>query len=71
VRKQLASADVKLAKGWHTMKIIQNADRFEGYLDGRKLLSYEDTSISHSGGAGVWTKADAATSFDDFIVEVK
>ncbi len=71
VRKQLASADVKLAKGWHRMKILQNGAYFEGYLDGKKLLSCQDDQLNKSGGVGLWTKADAATSFDDFAVEVK
>ncbi len=67
-RKELKSSDIHLDQGWHTMKIIQKSDHFEGYLDGKKLLSCEDDTIQKSGGVGVWTKADAATSFDDFQV---
>ena len=71
VRKQLASANIRLGKGWHEMRIIQNGDLFEGYLDGKKLLSHQDSRLPESGGAGLWTKADAATSFDDFSVKAK
>ncbi len=71
VRRQIASADVKLAPGWHSMKIVQNGAHFEGYLDGKKLLEAENESCKKSGGVGLWTKADAATSFDDFRVEVE
>ena len=70
VRRQIASADVKLSKGWHEMKIIQKENRFEGYLDGKKLLEATDDTFTKSGGVGLWTKADAATSFDDFHVKV-
>ncbi len=68
-RSELKSADIKLSKGWHSMKIIQKGDHFEGYLDGQKLLDADDKSIRQSGGAGLWTKADAKTSFDDFVVK--
>jgi len=69
MRHQLASATIKLSKGWHRMKIIQKDAQFEGYLDGKKLLEAKDTTIQHAGGVGVWTKADAATSFDNFFVK--
>jgi hypothetical protein len=71
VRKQLSSANIRLGKGWHKMKVVQDGDRFTGYLDGRKLLSHEDNRLRKSGGVGLWTKADAATSFDDFSVKEK
>ena len=71
MRMELASANVRLSKGWHRMKIIQNGDHFEGYLDGKTLLEHTDKKLAKSGGVGVWTKADAATSFDDFSVKVQ
>ena len=67
-RGELKSSDIHLKNGWHTMKIIQKAKHFEGYIDGKKLLECDDDSIQKSGGVGVWSKADAATSFDDFKV---
>ncbi len=71
VRRILASARVKLPAGkWHTMKIVQNGNHFEGYLNGRKLLQGKWGKISIAGGAGLWTKADAVTSFDDFSVRL-
>lgn len=69
-RHELASANVKLAKGWHEMQIAQNGDDFKASLDGKKLLSFTDSQLPKSGGVGVWTKSDAATSFDDFSVKV-
>jgi len=69
MRSELASADVKLSKGWHTMKIEQKGDTFEGYLDGKQYLEYKDNHLSKTGGVGVWSKADALTSFDDLKIE--
>lgn len=64
-RKQLASANVKAAAGaWHAMKIVHNGDHAECSLDGKKLLDVKDDHIKAEGGVGVWTKADAVTSFD-------
>ena len=67
-RTEIASADVHLDKGWHTMKITQKGTQFTGYLDGKKYLDASDTRLQKAGGVGVWTKADARTSFDDLTI---
>ena len=69
MRSELDSATIKLSAGWHTMKIVQKGSHFEGYLDEQKLLSHEDKELQKSGGVGVWTKADALSSFDDLIID--
>ena len=69
MRSELASADVKLSKGWHTMSIEQKGDTFKGYLDNKPYLEYKDTHLNKVGGVGVWTKADAQTSFDDLKID--
>ncbi len=68
MRSELASADLKLSSGWHTMKIEQQGDIFKGYIDDKQYLEYKDAHLSKAGGVGVWTKADARTSFDDLTV---
>ena len=69
LRHMLASARIALkAHQWHTMKITVNGNKFEGYLNGKKLLSTSCKVFNEAGGLGLWTKADAATSFDDFKV---
>jgi len=40
-------------------------------FDGARLLTVSDATIGAEGGVGVWTKADAASSFDDFQVKVE
>ena len=69
-RKMLADAKIALPSGqWHIMKIVQRGNRFEGYLNGKKLLEGTDNLFTKAGGVGLWTKADAVTSFDDFAVK--
>ncbi len=69
-RKILASARVKLPAGkWYELKIIQNRNHITGYLNGEKYLEVDDNTFPESGGVGLWTKADAVTSFDNFTVE--
>ena len=70
IRSELASADVKLTSGWHTMKIEQKGDNFKGYLDGKLELEYEDAKLQKAGGVGIWTKADAQTSFDNLKIDM-
>ena len=70
VRKLLASAPrLKIKAGeWFTIRIVHNGSRIEGWLNGDKLLEVTDVTLAQAGGVGLWTKADAATSFDDFAV---
>jgi len=69
-RKTLADAKFSLsARKWHTLKIVQHGIRFEGYLNGKKLLEGTDNLFTKVGGVGLWTKADAVTSFDDLSVK--
>lgn len=69
-RKMRASTRIRLPAGvWHSMKIIHDGERIAGYLNGKKLLEVTDRTFSAAGGIGLWTKADAATSFDELAVE--
>jgi len=71
VRKQLAGAEnlgIKTGE-WFTMRIVHRGDQIEGYLNGKKLLDAADKTFADAGGVGFWTKADAASSFDDLVVQ--
>ena len=69
-RKQLASADVDAAADtWHEIEIEHVGNRITAEFDDEKLLDFEDTTFTEAGKVGLWTKADAATAFDDFEVE--
>lgn len=70
-RRQLASADASVKAGtWHEIGIRQKGSRITCSLDGKALLTVDDDTIQREGGVGLWAKADAATSFDDFAVTI-
>lgn len=69
VRRQLGNAPIETRVGeWVRLDVEHRGDRIVCSLDGRKLLDVTDASIEAEGGVGVWTKADARTSFDDFSI---
>lgn len=71
-RVQLDTADVNVAAdAWHTIRIEQQGSHITCYLDGAKLLEADDSTLPEAGGVGLWTKADAASLFDDFVVQSK
>jgi len=71
-RKKIKSANVKLPKNkWFNVKIVQNDNKYECYLNGKKLIEGCDDNIKGKGGVGIWTKADAASLFDNFKAEQK
>jgi len=68
-RRMIGTARVSLPAGtWHTMKIVVKGNHYACFLDGKKYLDGKDSHFKMTGGVGLWTKADAATSFDDFTV---
>ena len=55
--------------GWHLLKVSHKGSRIRAYLDGdMKLMVNGGAYLPDAGGVGLWTKADAATSFDDYTV---
>jgi hypothetical protein len=60
---------LSLADGWHLLKISHRGDRIQALLDGGlKLMVNAGDYLPEQGGVGLWTKADAATAFDNFTV---
>ncbi|MCP4604246.1 MAG: hypothetical protein GY847_27610 [Proteobacteria bacterium] len=69
-RTQIASAYVRLnANDWHEIKIRHVGTMITAELDDKKLIELEDNTFQKAGMIGLWTKADAATAFDDIEVE--
>lgn len=66
-RTQLASIDAKHSTGmWHTIEVTHTGERIRCVLDGRAVVEATDATLAAEGGGGgvgVWTKADARTSF--------
>ena len=68
-RRLLKSATVVLDKDyWHTMKILQQNNHYSIYLDSKNIFQGDNTTFKKAGGIGLWTKADALTSFKDLKV---
>lgn len=69
-RRQLMAAakhEVSL-NGWSILKVSMRGNRFQVYVDHRRILQGEDGTFSHAGKVGLWTGGDSVTYFDDFRV---
>ncbi|RUA24354.1 MAG: hypothetical protein DSY76_08025 [Bacteroidetes bacterium] len=58
----------KLGNDWNNMKLIVKDDIFTVFLNGNELFKVQDTTFPNAGKVGFWTKADAVTYFDDFVI---
>ncbi len=69
-RVQLASAErLSVPKGaWFHLRISHHGRRIQGWFNDTHAWEVTDMQLPGEGGVGVWTKADAASSFDDFVV---
>lgn len=57
----------KVASGqWHTLRVEFAGNHFKAFFDGKHLFDVEDSTFTDAGKAGVWTKSDSVTLFDDF-----
>ena len=72
-RTQLVTVeDLKIKSDeWHTLAIKQVGKKIICSLDGKALIEAENDAITKAGAVGLWSKADAQTSFDDLTVEPK
>lgn len=69
VRKQLGNAHVEAQSGkWYRLEATFAGDHVTCAIDGVQLLDVRDAAIAKGGGVGLWTKADARTSFDDLVI---
>ncbi len=69
-RKKLASVDCEVPAGaWHTIRVTMKGSKIDCWLNQKEHLEATDDAIPAAGKIGVWTKADAATSFDDLDVK--
>jgi hypothetical protein len=50
---------------WHTLRIDFKGSRFGVSFNGKQLFEVEDSSFTEAGKAGLWTKADSVTLFDE------
>jgi|SRR5579864_7412870 len=68
-RRMLESASVRApALGqWHAIRVVAVGDHVQGWLNDKLLLDAHDARFA-AGRAGLWTKADSVTAFDDFSI---
>lgn len=59
------------ANAWTTLKVSARGERFQVYLDHRRILQGVDRTFGGAGKVGLWTEADSITYFDDFRVYPK
>jgi 3-keto-disaccharide hydrolase len=68
-RTQLESVKLETKSGqWHEVRAVMVGDKIECYMDGKKYLEARDDTFRDAGTIGLWTKADASSSFDDVAV---
>lgn len=68
-RKEIKGFKTKVASGvWHELTLEAKGDHLEVSFDGKKMLEATDKNFVAAGKAGVWTKADSVTYFDDMTI---
>lgn len=69
-RKQFAGESAKVASGhWHSLKLSVKGNHFQVSYEGKILFEADDDQFKDAGLAGMWTKADSVTYFDNFKIE--
>ena len=68
-RQQLQSVEFKAETGkWHQVRAVMLGHQIACYVDGKQYLEAQDDTFKEAGMIGLWTKADASSSFDDLSV---
>jgi hypothetical protein len=63
--REFQNAEVRVPAGeWHILRVKMIGDHIECFLDAKKHLDVKDGTFTKPGKIGLWTKADARTSFD-------
>ena len=51
---------------WHDLRVEFKGTWIKVFLDGKRYIDTQDSHIGGGGSAGIWTKADSVTVFDEF-----
>ncbi len=69
-RTQLQTAALVTKAGfWYTLRVVMSGDRITCYVNTVEFISAREGTMKDAGTVGLWTKGDAATSFDNFSVQ--
>jgi hypothetical protein len=53
---------------WSILKVAVKGNRFQIYVDHRRVLQGNDNTFKAAGGVGLWTVGDSVVYFDDFRI---
>jgi len=56
---------------WSILKVAMRGNRFQVFVDHRRILQGWDNTFLTGGKVGLWTVADSVTYFDDFHIIAK
>jgi hypothetical protein len=56
------------SNSWSILKISARGNRFQVYMDHRRILQVWDNTFKGPGKVGLWSAGEAVTYFDDFRV---
>jgi hypothetical protein len=59
------------SNAWNILKVSVRGNRFQVYVNHRRILQAEDSTYTSAGKVGLWTVADSVAYFDDFRVYPK
>jgi hypothetical protein len=59
------------ANAWCILKVSVRGDKFQVFLDHRRVMEGHDATFTGPGKMGLWTMADSVTYFDDFRIYPK
>jgi hypothetical protein len=59
------------ANAWCILKVSARGNRFQVYMDHRRILQGQDNTFTGSGKVGLWSLPESTTYFDDFRVYPK
>jgi hypothetical protein len=59
------------SNAWSILKVAARGNRFQVYMDHRRILQGWDNTFMSGGKVGLWTVADSVTYFDEFRVTPK
>ncbi len=69
MRTEIAAWQRRLAAGrWHTLEAEVRGDHILVRWNGEIVIDVHDTTLGTAGRAGLWTKADSVTRFDDLTI---
>jgi len=69
-RSKIVEVPVKVTAGeWHTLRFEARGPHLKVFFDGKVVIEKDDTTFSHPGQVGLWTKADSVSAFTNLKIE--